>query len=93
MIMHKYSKIWTYIKTCLKYIQLHGDEDNNYIKHLKKEFDLKIIKSIGINNKDDLRKMDDLQLSDYFLFDYKVWYNILLYLFSDILEMFYEIIW
>ena len=58
-------------KTCLKYIQLHGDEDNNYIKHLKKEFDLKIIKSIGINNKDDLRKMDDLQLSDYFLFDYK----------------------
>ena len=58
-------------KTCLKHIQLHGDEDNNYIKHLKKEFDLKIIKSIGINNKDDLRKMDDLQLSDYFLFDYK----------------------
>ena len=38
---------------------------------LKKEFDLKIIKSIGINNKDDLRKIDDLQLSDYFLFDYK----------------------
>ena len=58
-------------KTCLKHIQLHGDEDNNYINHLKKEFDLKIIKSIGINNKDDLRKMDDLQLSDYFLFDYK----------------------
>ena len=58
-------------KTCLKHIQLHGDEDNNYIKHLKKEFDLKIIKSIGINNKDDLKKMDDLQLSDYFLFDYK----------------------
>jgi len=58
-------------KTCLKYIQLHGNEDNNYIKSLKKEFDLKIIKSIGISNKDDLIKMDDLQLSDYFLFDYK----------------------
>ncbi len=58
-------------KTCLKHIQLHGNEDNNYINQLKKEFDLKIIKSIGINNKDDLRKMDDLQLSDYFLFDYK----------------------
>jgi len=58
-------------KTCLKYIQLHGNEDNIYIKNLKNEFDLKIIKSIGINNKDDLRKMDDLQLSDYFLFDYK----------------------
>ena len=58
-------------KTCLKHIQLHGNEDNNYISQLKKEFDLKIIKSIGINNKDDLRKMDDLQLSDYFLFDYK----------------------
>jgi len=58
-------------KTCLKHIQLHGNEDNNYIKNLKNEFDLKIIKSIGIKNKDDLRKMDDLQLSDYFLFDYK----------------------
>ena len=58
-------------KTCLKHIQLHGNEDNNYIKNLKKEFDLKIIKSIGINNKDDLMKMNDLQLSDYFLFDYK----------------------
>ena len=58
-------------KTCLKHIQLHGNEDNNYIKNLKKEFDLRIIKSIGINNKDDLRKMGDLQLSDYFLFDYK----------------------
>ena len=58
-------------KTCLKHIQLRGNEDNNYIKNLKKEFDLKIIKSIGINNKDDLRKMDDLQLSDNFLFDYK----------------------
>ncbi len=58
-------------KTCLKYIQLHGNENNNYINQLKKEFDLKIIKSIGINNKNDLRKIDDLQLSDYFLFDYK----------------------
>ena len=58
-------------KTCLRHIQLHGNEDNNYINQLKKEFDLQIIKSIGINNKDDLKKMDDLQLSDYFLFDYK----------------------
>ena len=58
-------------KTCLRHIQLHGSEDNNYINQLKKEFDLKIIKSIGINNKDDLRKMEDLQLADYFLFDYK----------------------
>jgi len=58
-------------KTCLRHIQLHGNEDNNYINHLKKEFDIKIIKSIGINNKDDLEKMNDLQLSDYFLFDYK----------------------
>ena len=58
-------------KTCLKHIQLHGNEDNNYINQLKKEFDVKIIKSIGINNKNDLRKMDNLQLSDYFLLDYK----------------------
>ena len=39
--------------------------------HLWKLNNLKIIKSIGINNKDDLRKMEDLQLADYFLFDYK----------------------
>ena len=58
-------------KTCLKHIQLHGNEDNYYIDQLKKEFDLKIIKSIGINDKEDLKKMNDLQLSDYFLFDYK----------------------
>ena len=58
-------------KTCLRYIQLHGNEDNNYINQLKNEFDLIIIKSIGINSKDDFRKMEDLQLSDYFLFDYK----------------------
>ena len=58
-------------KTCLRHIQLHGKEDNNYIYQLKKEFNLKIIKSKGINNKDDLKKMENLQLSDYFLFDYK----------------------
>jgi len=59
-------------KTCLRHIQLHGNEDNNYISQLKKEFNLKIIKSIGISNKDDFRKMLDLQSADYFLFDYKL---------------------
>ena len=58
-------------KTSLKYIQLHGNEDNDYIYQLKNEFDLKIIKSIGINDKDDLKKIDYLQLSDFILFDYK----------------------
>ena len=58
-------------KTCLTHIQLHGNEDNNYIYELKKEINLKIIKCIGINNKDDFKKMENLQLSDYFLFDYK----------------------
>ena len=52
-------------KTSLKYIQLHGNEDNDYIYQLKSEFDVKIIKSIGINDKDDLKKYLSHQLPNY----------------------------
>ena len=54
----------------LKYIQLHGSEDELYIKNLKK-FGVKIIKSISISNEDDLKKINNYQTADYFLFDYK----------------------
>ncbi len=54
----------------LKFIQLHGSENEEYIKILKKN-DLRIIKSISIRNKDDLRKIDKYESVDYFLFDYK----------------------
>ena len=54
----------------LKYVQLHGSEDELYIKNLKK-FGVKIIKSIAVSNSDDLNKINDYKTADYFLFDYK----------------------
>ena len=54
----------------LKYVQLHGSEDELYIKKLKK-FGVKIIKSISVSNEDDLKKINNYQTADYFLFDYK----------------------
>ena len=54
----------------LEFIQLHGSEDEQYIKTLKK-MNVKIIKSISINNKNDLKKIDKYESVDYFLFDYK----------------------
>ena len=40
----------------LQFVQLHGTEDEEYIKTVKK-IGIKIIKSISINNKDDLNKI------------------------------------
>ena len=54
----------------LKFIQLHGSEDEKYIKTLKKN-DVTIIKSISINNKNDLSKIYRYKSADYLLFDYK----------------------
>ena len=57
-------------KLKLRFVQLHGSEDNEYIKNLK-QTDVKIIKSIAISNKTDLRKIDKFKNVDYLLFDYK----------------------
>ena len=57
-------------KLKLKYIQLHGSEDEKYIETLK-NIGVKIIKSISINNKDDLRNINNYNSADYYLFDYK----------------------
>ena len=54
----------------LKYIQLHGQEDETYIKNLKKN-DVKVIKAISISSKIDLKKIKNYNSADYFLFDYK----------------------
>ena len=54
----------------LRFVQLHGTEDDDYIKNLK-QTGVKIIKSISISNKNDLRKISKYQNVDYFLFDYK----------------------
>ena len=55
----------------LKYIQLHGIEDNIYISKLKDKFDVKIIKAIGIRSKNDLEKIKMYSNANYYLFDYK----------------------
>ncbi len=54
----------------LKYVQLHGSENKEYIKRIKKN-GVKIIKSISINNNNDLNEIDNYKDSDYLLFDYK----------------------
>ena len=54
----------------LKYIQLHGSENEEYIKTLKK-MGVKVIKSISISNKNDLRDISKYNSADYYLFDYK----------------------
>ena len=58
-------------KTHLNHVQLHGTENNDYISILKKEFNLKVLKSVGIKQKTDLKKIDKLSNADYLLFDYK----------------------
>ncbi len=54
----------------LKFIQLHGQENNEYIKKVK-EMNVKIIKKISIEKKDDLKDISVYRDADYFLFDYK----------------------
>ena len=52
----------------LKFIQLHGAEDYQYINDIKKT-GVKIIKNIGIKNKSDLKKIEIYNNADFFLFD------------------------
>ena len=54
----------------LKFVQLHGSEDEAYIKKIKKN-GVKVIKSISVSRKDDLSEINKYQSIDYFLFDYK----------------------
>ena len=54
----------------LKFIQLHGSEDNTYIKNIKK-MGVKVVKTISVSNKNDLNEIDKYKSADYFLFDYK----------------------
>ncbi len=55
----------------LKYIQLHGDENQDYISKIKKSFKIKIIKKFSIKDEKDLIKINDIYNTDYLLFDYK----------------------
>ena len=55
----------------LKYIQLHGDENQIYIDELKNEFAIKIIKKFSLKKKQDLKKINNFNNIDYLIFDYK----------------------
>ena len=55
----------------LDYIQLHGNEDKNYISEIKKNNSIKIIKNISINSKEDLLKIEKYPNADFLIFDYK----------------------
>ncbi len=57
-------------KLKLQYIQLHGSENEEYIKTIK-NIGVKVIKSISISNKNDLRSINNYKSADYYLFDYK----------------------
>ena len=55
----------------LKHIQLHGSEDQLYIDEIKRQFGVKIIKKISINNSEDLSIINKFKNIEYLLFDYK----------------------
>ena len=55
----------------LKFIQLHGDEDQPYINSIKENFPIKIIKKISVRTYNDLKKINYYKNIDYLLFDYK----------------------
>ena len=55
----------------LKFIQLHGEENQSYIDAIKSQFDIKIIKKISIRTAKDLNKISKFKNIDYLLFDYK----------------------
>ena len=57
-------------KLRLKYVQLHGSEDEEYIQTLKK-IGVKVIKSISVSSVKDLNNIKKYKSADYFLFDYK----------------------
>ena len=56
-------------KLQLTFIQLHGDEDDDYIKEIKN--DINVIKKISLDTVQDLDQCKNFKNSDYFLFDYK----------------------
>ena len=52
----------------IDYVQLHGDEDNDYIASLKTRISLPIIKAVRVKNEDSIIKAKNLR-SDYLLLD------------------------
>ena len=67
--INKLKSIISYLE--LKYIQLHGEENQSYIDKIKNDFNLKIIKKISIKTSYDLKNINYFKNIDYLLFDYK----------------------
>lgn len=65
--------IYVYAKEgVMDYIQLHGDEDGQYIRRLKEQVKLPIIKAIRVSDKTELiSRLEEMQRLpiDYYLFD------------------------
>ena len=58
-------------KLNFNFIQLHGEENDKYIKDIKKNKNIKIIKVISVSTLNDIKKIKEYPNSDLFLFDYK----------------------
>ena len=59
-----------YIKNDFDTFQLHGDEDSNRIKELKKKYNKKIIKAIKVTDENSAKKFQQFEDEvDMFLFD------------------------
>ena len=58
-------------KLNLKTIQLHGNENDEYINSLKVNKDLTVIKAVSVKKISDFKKLNNFIKNDYFLLDYK----------------------
>ena len=58
-------------KLKIDYVQLHGEENSDYINEIKKEISIKVIKNIPIKYSGDFLNTKKYSNVDMFLFDYK----------------------
>lgn len=58
-------------KLKIDYVQLHGEENSDYIAEIKKENSIKVIKNIPIRSSEDFLNTEKYSNVDMFLFDYK----------------------
>jgi len=58
-------------KLKFNFVQLHGNENDEYIKEIKKSNNTKIIKVVSVSALSDIKKITKYPNSDLFLFDYK----------------------
>ena len=57
------------IKDSVDFLQLHGSETNERVLHIKKKFNLNVIKAIKIKTEDDLKQIDAYTGADDLLLD------------------------